>query len=72
VVASNIERGKHMKWIVIVGNVVDGLTFFGPFYNREAALDWTEANPIDSDWTIGPLAEPSAYPELQDYDAIGV
>jgi hypothetical protein len=51
---------------------VDGLTFFGPFYNREAALDWTEANPIDSDWTIGPLAEPSAYTELQDYDAIGV
>lgn len=43
-----------MNYIVITGNVVDGLVFFGPFPDIEAANTWSEWN-IYYEWTIAEM-----------------
>lgn len=47
--------GMH---IVIAGNVVDGLEFFGPFKTSEHAVEWAAKYVREGEWTIAPLHEP--------------
>ena len=41
-------------FIIIVGTIVDGMTFVGPFDNNESALSFAEdvLNSVGSDWNI--------------------
>lgn len=41
--------------IVVSGNPVDGLYFFGPFNNSEEAIEWAEQS-REGEWWIAPLA----------------
>lgn len=43
--------GMH---IVVVGNPVDGFTFFGPFKTLGDAVVWAEES-VDRDWCVAPL-----------------
>jgi hypothetical protein len=46
------------QWILITGNVVDGLVFYGPFDDSEAAIDFGEdLNDVDN-WTIAEVIKP--------------
>lgn len=45
-----------MKYILIFGNVVDGLTFRGPFETHEQAMNYGE--PIAEEWTLAILEPP--------------
>lgn len=44
--------GMH---IVLVGNPVDGFSFFGPFTTSDEAATWAEAAPLNDDWWVAPL-----------------
>lgn len=45
--------------IVVTGNPIDGLAFYGPFLDDDgnAAGDWAAANLAGADWWIAPLYE---------------
>ena len=40
--------------IVVAGNPVDGLKFYGPFQTRDAAVEWANTASIP-EWSIAPL-----------------
>ena len=40
--------------IIIVGNIFDGLRFFGPFPDFETACVWAETE-IDGEWLVATL-----------------
>ena len=46
--------------IVITGNPVDGLEFYGPFEEGEEANEWADEHltPDDKDWWITSLIPP--------------
>jgi hypothetical protein len=44
--------GMH---IAIVGNVVDGLKFYGPFKTAVDAMNWCNENITVEEWCIAPL-----------------
>ena len=44
------------KIIVLIGNVIDGLTIYGPFEDMEAASSWTEK--LDVDYVITDFYRP--------------
>ena len=46
--------------IVITGNPVDGLFFYGPFKTAEDANEWADAEQSDQEWWVAPLDEPTA------------
>lgn len=46
-------------FVVIAGNVVDGLTFFGPFENQEEANQYAEDQLRKEDWVVALLNRPS-------------
>ena len=43
--------------IIIEGNVVDGMSFHGPFDDHEDAIEWAEAN-LKTDWLVATLQDP--------------
>jgi hypothetical protein len=45
------------KWILVVGNVVDGIVFDGPFDSQDEAHDYGERI-RKGEWIIAPLREP--------------
>ena len=45
-------------FIVITGNVVDGLHFTGPFKDHDSALDYCGDLPAMQEWTIADLYDP--------------
>lgn len=45
------------QFVVIVGNVIDGLTLWGPFDDAGDAGDWANEN-INDDWTTVHLDKP--------------
>ena len=47
-----------MNTILIVGNVVDGLSFIGPFMDSEEAGDHAERHFKGEDWTACNLDQP--------------
>lgn len=44
--------------IIITGNPIDGLFFYGPFPSRPAAIQWAEAEQDGQDWWLGSLERP--------------
>lgn len=44
--------------ILIVGNLVDGFTFYGPFATSFEAIDWAEKAGLKEDWRIVCLVKP--------------
>ena len=54
-IAAYVE-GPKSQYIVIGSNVVDGLTFFGPFADHDEAVDWAESQGSDfGGWNITTL-----------------
>jgi hypothetical protein len=43
-----------MKYILALGNIVDGLEFIGPFADRDAAVSYGESY-VGVDWCIAEL-----------------
>lgn len=43
--------------ILVVGNPVDGLKFYGPFATRDEANEWGDTISREFDWWVAPLAE---------------
>lgn len=61
---SVIELADKMKkpsdHIVITGNPVDGLSFYGTFESAGEAAKWAEMAPLDGqDWWVAPLESPN-------------
>jgi len=46
--------------ILITGNPIDGLFFYGPYKTSEDAVTAAERENIGADWWIAPLAHPDA------------
>lgn len=46
------------RFIVVVGNVADGHTFFGPFVTHDEALEWAEERDDNEPWVITELWGP--------------
>lgn len=42
-------------WIVVVGNVCDGFTFYGSFFDNLDAVDWAERNMKYDEWVVATL-----------------
>ncbi|WP_289101016.1 hypothetical protein [uncultured Marinobacter sp.] len=47
-------------WIVVAGNPMDGITFYGPFDDGNYANDWAEdeLNNTGCDWWVSELTQP--------------
>lgn len=48
------------QWIIICGDVVNGLSFYGPYNSSDEAMRDAELN-IDGEWTVAqmtPVTEP--------------
>lgn len=43
--------------IIVQGNPVDGFAHYGPFPNRQSAIDWADGpnSEVTFDWWIAPL-----------------
>jgi hypothetical protein len=39
-------------YIIITGNPIDGLNFFGPFSNSDDAIKWAENHSTGADWWL--------------------
>ena len=50
-------------FIVIIGNVIDGITIYGPFKNHDSALEWAENSSRSTiegfDWIITEMENPN-------------
>lgn len=46
-----------MAIIIVTGNPVDGLEFFGPFETGEEAFEYADENRLEEWWTA-PINEP--------------
>lgn len=43
------------RYLVVLGNPVEGLTFYGPFSDYDAACEWTDKECRDVEWWIAPI-----------------
>ena len=46
------------RYLVLIGNVIDGVEFFGPFDTHEDALEYASRHHGGAEWHIGTLNEP--------------
>lgn len=46
------------KYVIVIGNPIDGITIYGPFENMEEAHEWAENN--SDEWWCSYLYEPKA------------
>jgi hypothetical protein len=44
-------------YIVVAGNAVDGLAFYGPFDYSDVALDWAQRAIAGEQWLIADLQD---------------
>lgn len=50
--------------VVLVGNVVSGISVFGPFKTGVDAVEWASENlPADEEYVLAPLRAPEACAE---------
>ncbi len=47
-------------WIVVAGDVVDGLMFIGPFHGEDEAILWATDHCIES-WLVSPVVSTKGY-----------
>lgn len=52
----------NTKWILIVGDPIDGFFYYGPFDDQQAAIDYVEANHDGPDWWTAKLMGPTHEP----------
>ncbi len=45
-------------YIIILGNIVDGLAHWGPFEDGEIAVEWAARELRGEDWRVVPLTRP--------------
>ncbi len=45
--------------VLVVGNAIDGLRFFGPFATTDAAVDYAVAERIEKPWMVAILEKTS-------------
>ena len=38
---------SHLRYILLTGNIGDGLEAVGPFASQEAAIEWAEAEGVE-------------------------
>lgn len=50
--------GQIMKYVIMVGNVIDGLSFIGPFDSRAEAAEYAKG--LIEDWLVAPVEEPDS------------
>jgi hypothetical protein len=50
-------------FIIVAGNPMDGITFYGPFKTGEAAGDWAEYAIPNDDWWVSNITEPGSSTE---------
>jgi len=62
------DAGGQVISIVIAGDVVNGLSFWGPFGEDDNAVAWAEANIRDRDWVIADLKDPKLEPREDEPD----
>ena len=54
------------SWVVVSGNIFDGLTLYGPFATYDLALYW--ANGLwNTEWLITALEQPDEQKEEDEY-----
>lgn len=53
---------QKISYIISMGNICDGFTFYGPFDDPNAAVDWASENDGGEPWEICKVHE--ALPEL--------
>lgn len=46
------------QYILVVGNVINGLEFVGPFIDWCDAREWAKGNILGIDWSIAELETP--------------
>lgn len=46
------------RYLVCLGDPVEGFTFYGPFPDHDSALEWCESEAGALDWTIATISEP--------------
>lgn len=47
-----------MKHLLVTGNSIDGLMFYGPFDSVEEAVEYAEKFHNNMEWCVGELKEP--------------
>ena len=45
-----------MTYVLVTGNPVDGLEFYGPFPDAESAHDWAAGVLKNAEWWIAPMS----------------
>jgi hypothetical protein len=48
-----------MSYVLLIGNVVDGITPVGNFTNTEEAIDYAEIFCKNEDWIVTKILEPN-------------
>ncbi len=54
------EDDAGIKYTVVVGNVIDGLSFHGPFDGFDEANNWADDELRNADWVVGKLHPPAS------------
>jgi len=44
-------------WIIIVGNPMDGIGFYGPFVDTDTATTWADDQLGNMDWWVAPITQ---------------
>jgi len=44
--------------IIVEGDIFNGFTFHGPFYDHESAVEWADFNLRKSDWLVATMQAP--------------
>lgn len=45
-------------YVVIIGNLLDGVRHYGPFDDFDVASDWADRNDISSEWWVAGVESP--------------
>jgi hypothetical protein len=47
------------KFVLLIGNPIDGLVAVGPFVNKQGAIDWGEHHHSETEWWATALIAPA-------------
>ena len=57
---------QNQQYILVYGNVADGLTFLGPYSDAEAAADYAEDHLKNEHWDVIELNTPPTLEEFEE------
>lgn len=52
-------------WIVVAGNIADGMSFHGPFATAEEANEWADIACRHEDWIVVNVKEPKPLKKIK-------